>query len=120
MTKRRIRSSRIVEADEISRKRWEQALREVEAERPWIEERGQKLAAAQREPTLSGQLRRAAHKNWRDLDQMVKELGISWEEYSDWLAGEGTLTSDVIDRLAALVGCELVAVGSREIHESST
>ena len=111
MPKRRIRRSRVVEMDEARRKRWEEDVRFFESERgrAEVEELGLKLAAAQREPTLSGRLRWAAHKNWRNYDEMVTELKISREEYSDWLAGEGTLTSDVIDRLAALVGCELVA-----------
>ena len=120
MTKRRIRSSRIVEMDETWRKRWEEDVRFFKSERgrAEVEELGLKLAAAQREPTLSGQLRRAAHRDWRDPGEMVKELGISREEYSDWLAGEGTLTSDVMDRLAKLLGLELVAMAKLESVDS--
>ena len=110
MSQRKTRTSRIVEMDDAWRKRWEQAVREVEAEKPELEILHRQIVAAKAEPTLSGQLRRAAHKNWRSFPEIVKELGISSEDYNEFLAGQRPLPSDVMDRLAKLLGLELAPV----------
>ncbi len=101
-----------VEMSEIDRRRWEQALREVEEELPEIMERGRRLLEAAAEPTLSGGLRRAVRDSDFDFDEIVERLGIPADDYSDFQAGVRPLPSDVLDRLAAILGCELVPAAS--------
>ena len=94
------------------RKHWEQAVRETDAEKDELIQLSLKMRKAAEEPTLSGRLRKAAPKSPLTFDEIVERLGISWEEYSDFLAGDHPLPSDVLDRLAELLGYELVAARS--------
>ncbi len=94
---------------ELEKRRWEQAVRETEEELPELMERGRRLLAAAEEPTVSGSLRRAAQASELSFDEVVERLGVPEEDYSDFQAGVRPLPSDVIDRLARILGCELVA-----------
>jgi hypothetical protein len=92
------------------RRRWEQALKETEAEKPELIAEGLKMRAAAEEPTLSGSLRRAVHKSSLTLPEIVERLKTTPDELGDFLAGDRALPSDTLDRLAAILGYELVPV----------
>lgn len=98
--------------DDAWRQRWETALRETEEERPELVERGAKLRAAADEPTLSGRLRRAVHGSTLPLPAILEQLDASPEEFSAFLAGERSLSSATMDRLAMILGYELVPTGT--------
>ena len=73
---------------------------------------------ASREPTLSGELRRAVHSSGLSLDQLANRCGIAAATLDRFLTGETTLPSDVIDRLADVLGCRL-AQADRSVPEKS-
>jgi hypothetical protein len=94
------------------RRNWEQALKETEVEKPELIAEGLKMRAAAEEPTLSGSLRRAVHKSSLSLPEIIERLETSPDEFSDFLTGDHSLPSDALDRLAAILGYELVPVGT--------
>lgn len=56
------------------------------------------------EPARSGELRRAIHASPPSLNTMAAQAGISALVLDEFLTGERTLRSDVMDRLAATLG----------------
>ena len=87
----------------------------IAAELPEAIKRGERLREAAAENTLSGHLRRAIHQSRRPLDAIANDAGIGRESLCDWLAGDRTLRSDVLDRLAQAVSAE-VAVTLRSAN----
>lgn len=85
------------------RERWQRARQETEAELPELVELGRRMREASAENTLSGHLRRAIHHSGRELAEIAAEAGISALELNEFLSGDRTLRSDVLDRLAAAV-----------------
>ena len=63
------------------------------------------------EPTLSGELRRAVHASPLSLADIAGRSGISAPMLDEFLTGERTLRSDVLDRLAASLGFALTRRG---------
>ena len=59
---------------------------------------------AQEEPTLSGELRRAIHTSKLALSAVATQAGITPLMLDEFLTGERTLRSDVMDRLATVLG----------------
>jgi hypothetical protein len=94
--------------DEQSRLR--DLRKQVEAELPDMVERDQLRKTASEEDTPSGALRRAIHQGDSTLTEIARLVGITTLELDEFLTGESTLQSDVIDRLAELVGCKLVPI----------
>jgi hypothetical protein len=92
------------------RERWERAKRATEAELPELQKLGEHMREAAREDTLSGHLRRAIHRSPHELADVAAAAGISLPELTEFLSGERTLRSDVLDRLAALVGFPQTAI----------
>lgn len=86
------------------RDRWERARKETEAELPELFELGRRMREASSEDTLSGHLRRAIHRSTRDLADIAAAAGISQLQLNEFLSGERTLRSDVLDRVAIAVG----------------
>ncbi|NLF08877.1 MAG: hypothetical protein GX594_12995 [Pirellulaceae bacterium] len=81
-----------------------QADREsIEKELPELGDRDARMSEAAAENTLSGHLRRAIHHSRRPLGEIGREAGISTALLCDFLEGERTLRSDVLDRLAQAV-----------------
>jgi transcriptional regulator with XRE-family HTH domain len=72
-----------------------------------LEVRDQMRQDARQESTLSGELRRAVHKSDLSLAEIATRVGISPIMLDDFLTGERTLRSDVIDRLTIVLGYEL-------------
>jgi transcriptional regulator with XRE-family HTH domain len=66
---------------------------------------------AREEATLSGELRRAVHASDLSLSALAARVGVSPLTLDDFLTGERTLGSDVIDRLADVLGCQLSRSG---------
>ena len=98
-------SSKTVPAELLEQLKQDRAL--VAAELPEATQRGGRLREAAAENTVSGHLRRAIHKSQRRLDGIARDAGISVEALCDWLSGDRTLRSDVLDRLAQAAGADI-------------
>ena len=81
--------------------------RQLAAELPDLEARDQMRKDARQENTLSGELRRAIHQSDLSLAEIATRAGIPPIMLDDFLTGERTLRSDVIDRLTITLGYEL-------------
>jgi hypothetical protein len=75
----------------------------IEQELPDLADRDARMREAADEDTLSGHLRRAIHHSRRPLRDIGREAGISTALLCDFLEGERTLRSDVLDRLTQAV-----------------
>jgi hypothetical protein len=62
---------------------------------------------AQEEATLSGELRRAIHASQLPLVQIAAQAGITPIVLDEFLTGERTLRSNVLDRVARTLGLGL-------------
>jgi hypothetical protein len=80
---------------------------ELARELPELQARDQMREDAREESTLTGELRRAIHASDLSLAEIAAQIGITPLLLDDFLTGERTLRSDVIDRLASVLGCEL-------------
>lgn len=83
--------------------RWQRAKQETEAELPDLVELGRRMREASGEDTLSGHLRRAIHRSQKELADVAAAAGISPLQLNEFLSGDRTLRSDVLDRLASAV-----------------
>jgi len=83
--------------------------RQIAAELPDLKARDQMRKEAQAEPTLSGELRRAIHASSLTLAEISARTSVPCPALDEFLTGERTLRSDVLDRLATSLGLELVA-----------
>jgi hypothetical protein len=92
---------------EAEQQRLAQARAAIAAELPDLVARDQLRKEAKDEPTLSGELRRAIHASDKSLSTIAELSGISALHLDEFLTGERTLRSDVLDRLAQVLGCEL-------------
>ena len=100
--RRTTRQLRPEEQDRVRRQQ-EQIAREL----PEMAERDQMRKDAREERTMSGELRRAVHASELSLSAIAAQVGIPPLTLDDFLTGERTLRSDVMDRLAVVLGCEL-------------
>jgi transcriptional regulator with XRE-family HTH domain len=82
----------------------------IEQELPDLADRDARMREAADEDTLSGHLRRAIHQSRRPLRDIAREAGISSTVLCDFLEGERTLRSDVLDRLAQAAGVTISLV----------
>jgi hypothetical protein len=64
----------------------------------------ERLQEAANEDTLSGHLRQAIHASHRSLRELAHESGLQTEELCDFLEGNRSLSSEVLDRLARAAG----------------
>jgi hypothetical protein len=74
--------------------------RRIADELPDLAARDQMRKEASDEPTLSGELRRAIHSSSLSLADIAAQAGIPPLALDEFLTGERTLRSDVLDRLA--------------------
>jgi len=81
--------------------------KQIAEELPELEVRDQMRKDARQESTLSGELRRAIHDSNLSLAEIATRVGITPIMLDDFLTGERTLRSDVIDRLTIALGYEL-------------
>lgn len=82
----------------------------IEQELPDLADRDARMSEAAAEDTLSGHLRQAIHQSRRPLREVSREAGISTALLCDFLEGERTLRSDVLDRLAQAVSVTISLV----------
>lgn len=75
----------------------------IEEELPAMAERDARMHEAATEDTLCGHLRQAIHHSRRKLDDIAREAGVSTTVLCDFLEGERTLRSDVLDRITQAV-----------------
>jgi len=68
-------------------------------------------AAAMREPSVTGQLRRAIAESGMDHRELAAQTGLSPKTLAEFLVGTTTLDSTAIDKLAALLQHELKPIG---------
>jgi len=80
---------------------------EIRQELPDLVARDQMRKDARDEGTLSGELRRSIHASDLSLAEIATRVGITAIMLDDFLTGERTLRSDVLDRLADALGYEL-------------
>ena len=80
----------------------------IAAEKPQLQAKLERIHEAKQEPSFCGQLRQAIHSSGRLITQLAAEAGITTQQLSDFLSGDRTLRSDVLDRLTAAVGASLV------------
>ena len=100
----------------------------LRSEAALLEQAGQKeniaayrrMLVAEREPTLSGDLRRAINASNCRPAELAKTLGITALQLDAFRCGDETLPSDVIDRLAAMLGMTLVPTSSDEARSRTT
>ena len=83
---------------------------QIAGELPEMAARDQMRKEARDEATLSGQLRRAIHASPLSLSAIAERAGITPPQLDEFLTGQRTLRSDVIDRLAHVLGCQLSQV----------
>jgi hypothetical protein len=85
-----------------------QYLREkIAAELPEMTARDHLRREAREEATLSGELRRAIHASPMSLSAIATQVRIDPILLDEFLTGERTLRSDVLDRLAGILGYDL-------------
>ena len=82
----------------------------IRQELPELAGRDARMCEAAAEETLCGRLRQAIHQSRRPLTDIAREAGISSAALCDFLEGERTLRSDVLDRLTQAVGVTISLV----------
>jgi DNA-binding phage protein len=92
---------------EAEQERLAQHRATIAAELPDLVARDQLRKEAREEPTLSAELRRAIHTSEKSLSTIAAQAGMSAVHLDEFLAGERTLRSDVMDRLVQALGYEL-------------
>lgn len=100
--RRVVRELTVAERDRLVRYR-----EQIGQEMGDLQARDQMRKEALDESTLSGELRRAVHASDLSLAEIAVRVGITPAILDDFLTGERTLRSDVIDRLTSVLGYEL-------------
>ena len=80
---------------------------QIAQELPDLQASDQMRKDARDEATLSGELRRAIHASGSSLAEIATQVGITPVMLDGFLTGERTLRSDVMDRLASVLGYHL-------------
>jgi hypothetical protein len=94
----------LTQAEKVRLERYRQ---QIAHELPDLQARDQMRKDARDESTLSGELRRAVHDSELSLAEIATRAAVTPIVLDDFLTGERTLRSDVIDRLASVLGCAL-------------
>ena len=106
---KRIAKDVYVKRSPISKRQMEKWRAQIAEELPDLIRRSELAGAAMKEKTLSGRLRRAINGFPLSPMKIAEKAGITWVELDDFLTGEKTLPSDVIDRLVKAVKLKLPA-----------
>jgi hypothetical protein len=96
------RITRDLTPDEQNRLRHQRE--QVAAELPDLAARDRMRKEAREEITLSGELRRAVHTSALSLSTIAEQAGLKPLALDEFLTGERTLRSDVMDRIAQVLG----------------
>ena len=89
------------------RERLTEQRAQVARELPEMIARDQMRKEAREESTLCGELRRAIHASELSIAIIASRVGVTASMLDEFLTGERTLRSDVMDRLAKVLGYEL-------------
>jgi transcriptional regulator with XRE-family HTH domain len=95
------------ELTDLENSRLQEYREQIGRELPDLQVRNQMREDARSEATLSGELRRAIHESELSLAALAAQAGLTPIWLDDFLTGERTLRSDVLDRLAKALGYEL-------------
>ena len=88
-------------------------LREsIAKELPILIARDQLRKAAREDRSISGAVRDVIHRSDLPLQAIATKAGLSPVEVDEFLTGERTLRSDILDRLAAVTQNQAAAVSS--------
>jgi hypothetical protein len=90
-----------------ARARLHDAQERIAAELPELIKRDRMRKAASEEATFSGELRRAIHKSDLTITQIASMCGLSLLELDEFLTGERTLDTEVVDRLVETLKLKL-------------
>jgi transcriptional regulator with XRE-family HTH domain len=96
-----------VELSDEKRAQIRRAQEQVKEELPELARRLRMANEAAEENTFSGELRRAIHASGLTISRIADRAGISPLVLDEFLTGDRTLRSDVIDRLINLLGCKM-------------
>lgn len=106
------KTKRSVRAPKTRRRAAARGLRrKITGELPDLIASDRKRKEARDEPTLSGELRRAIHACPDSLAAIAADANIPVLALDEFLTGERTLRSDVIDRLVRTLRLELIPRG---------
>lgn len=83
---------------------------QIEEELPHLIERHRMAKAAEEEDTFSGELRRRIHRGGIPITEIARQCNVELRDLDEFLTGERTLPSSVIDQLVQVLGCKLVPV----------
>ncbi len=89
-------------------------------ELPALTAKRERLRRAAEESSPSGELRRAIHTSDILLHDLAGRADTNMKTLDAFLVGEQTLTSDVIDRLAAILKLTLVRYNGSLTHQDAT
>jgi len=95
------------ELTDLEKARLEKYREQIARELPDLQARDQMRQDTRDEATLSGELRRAIHQSELSLATIAAQIGLAPILLDDFLTGERTLRSDVLDGLASVLGYEL-------------
>ncbi|MEX0715026.1 MAG: hypothetical protein WD066_00485 [Planctomycetaceae bacterium] len=87
------------ELTQDERERLERARAAVAAELPDLVRRDRLRTEAASEQAFSGELRRAVHRSELTIKDIADRCGVPLVVLDEFLTGEGTLGTDVLDRL---------------------
>ena len=99
-----------IELSDEKRAQIRRAQEQVKEELPELAKRLRMANEAADEDTFSGELRRAIHASGLHLNSIAERIGTTPLVLDEFLTGERTLRSDVIDRLTTVLGCKLMPV----------
>jgi hypothetical protein len=103
-----------IELSDEKRAQIRRAQAQVKEELPDLAKRLQLATEAAQENTFSGELRRVIHASGFHLNYIADRIGTTPIVLDSFLTGESTLPSDMIDRLAAVLGCKLCQKETQE------
>lgn len=115
MARQARRTLRELTADEQSR--LARARADVAGELPELARLDQLRTDAAKEQTLSGELRRAIHRSETPLSELARQAGTTPRHLDEFLTGEETLQTDVVDRLVDVL--QLTLAGTAETNDPS-
>jgi len=85
----------------------------IAKELPELIKKDQRLHDAAKEPTTSGALRRAIHSSRILFPDLARRAETDMDTLDAFLTGDGTLTSDIIDRLTKILKLKLAPSNSK-------
>jgi len=94
------------------RERLQKLREQIAEELPEMAARDQLRKEAREEGTLSGELRMAIHASELSLTSIASRVGLAPIVLDEFLTGERTLRSDVLDRLANVLNYTVAPVRS--------